>query len=1027
MDALERFQKLLTEVFQFESSDLDFGIYRILNHKRGQIEKFIWEGLKNKVEAAFARHKDERMTNIGQRFEEAKQKVLQALGPDAITATGELQETFRGTTVGKDFLAAQAQRQQANAIDEIKLQVFNDLYYFFSRYYQEGDFVPQYRYSIKGHKYAIPYDGEEVKLYWANSDQYYTKTGVLFRDYAFTLNQFRIVFRTVSAREELGSNKATKERFFVLDDEAPLEKVGDGTWIVRFQYRELAAEEVKQYDVEGGSTSSRQERINQQSCTNLIGQIADPLLKGQLAAEHKSERPVLLHQISRFTAKNTKDFFIHKNLKKFLSEQLDFFIKAEVLSIETLEKETFLDKHITRAKVVREIGEAIIDFLAQIEDFQKRLWEKKKFVLKTEYVITSDRVPEEFHQEILKNKDQKKEWNDLGMEAAAGKMTGASLKTLHLPVDTKHFTSEFKDHLLDMITEKADLDDLLDGLCIKSENWQALTLLTEKYREKIKCIHIDPPYNTQTSGFLYMNDYQHSSWLAMMENRISASIGLMLPGGSFLCHVDENEFERLQLLFERFPIPNAGTIVWDKTNPMNAGRGVALQHEYIVWRTALQSPIYLRNETVISMLKAAAEIVAKRGAASKEAQKEYAAWIDSNSELSGGEKAYRYLDEQGRVYQSVSLRAPEPRTDPKFHKPLIHPLTKKPCPVPPNGFSRTPEKLQDMVDAGNILFGTDETTQPRQKVLLTEESRRQIPSVIRDGRKGKADVSPLGLDFPYCHPVSLYEGLIGAAVQSSGGDRDIVLDYFGGSGTSGHAVINMNAEEGTKRMYVLVEMANYFDSVLLPRIKKVAFCENWKDGKPAEGNGVSHFLKYQVLEQYEDTLDNIELAPNQQAEFKLGDDYLLKYFLDYETRDNGTLLNIESLRNPFSYKLKVNLEEVGEPKETAVDIPETFNYLLGLKIKKTKTRMDGKRKYQFVLGEKGGKDIAVVWRDCDSDWQDKGLKQDKKFIVQELQPWAPAIVYVNGQSVLTPQLGERTVEIRPIEPEFKRLMEAPVW
>ena len=125
--------------------------------------------------------------------------------------------------------------------------------------------------------------------------------------------------------------------------------------------------------------------------------------------------------------------------------------------------------------------------------------------------------------------------------------------------------------------------------------------------------------------------------------------------------------------------------------------------------------------------------------------------------LTGGEKAYCYLDEQGRIYQSVSLRAPEPRTDPKFFQPLIHPITGKPCPVPPNGFSRTPETLRAMVERGEILFGPDETTQPRQKRFLTQDSQMQMRSVIQDAKRGKGDLEPLGLDFPYCHPVSLYE------------------------------------------------------------------------------------------------------------------------------------------------------------------------------------------------------------------------------------------------------------------------------
>ena len=203
MDSIQKFQDLLKKLFQFEASDLDFGIYRILNYKRNQIEKFIEEELKNKVETAFAKHKDERLTGINKRFEEAKDKVAQTLGKDAFNPTGELKETFKDTPLGREFLLVKAQKDEAETIDEIKLQVFNDLYNFFSRYYEEGDFVPHYRYSIKGHKYAIPYNGEEVKLYWANSEQYYTKTGLLFRDYTFKTGDYKVIFRIVSAKEEV--------------------------------------------------------------------------------------------------------------------------------------------------------------------------------------------------------------------------------------------------------------------------------------------------------------------------------------------------------------------------------------------------------------------------------------------------------------------------------------------------------------------------------------------------------------------------------------------------------------------------------------------------------------------------------------------------------------------------------------------------------------------------------------------------------------------------------------------------------
>jgi len=166
MESIQKFQDLLKRLFQFEASDLDFGIYRILNYKRERLKKFIQEDLKNKIESAFAKHKGERLTKINQRFEEAKQELLDTakkLGKEPLTHAGDLKDEFKDSDLGRKYQALKAQRDEAETIDEIKLQVFNDLYNFFSRFYEEGDFVPQYRYSIKGHKYAIPYIEPEFK------------------------------------------------------------------------------------------------------------------------------------------------------------------------------------------------------------------------------------------------------------------------------------------------------------------------------------------------------------------------------------------------------------------------------------------------------------------------------------------------------------------------------------------------------------------------------------------------------------------------------------------------------------------------------------------------------------------------------------------------------------------------------------------------------------------------------------------------------------------------------------------------
>ncbi len=918
MESIQKFQELLKRLFQFETSDLDFGIYRILNYKQEQIKRFIEEDLKNKVESAFTKHKDERLSNINQRFEEAKEKIVQSLGKDAFTPTGELKEQFKDTPLGRDFHSLKAQKDEAEAIDEIRLQVFNDLYNFFSRYYEEGDFVPHYRYSVKGHKYAIPYNGEEVKLYWANSEQYYTKTGLLFRDYTFKADRCKVIFRIVSAKEELASNKATKERFFILDDEEPL-TVEDKTLIVRFQYRELTEKEVKRYEVEGGSNVAKQEKINQKSYEEVLTRIKNITLKAILSTD-KQEKPLLLYHFNRFTAKNTKDYFIHKNLKKFLSEQLDYFIKAGVLDIETLEKERFLDKHITRARVIREIGEDIIDFLSQIEDFQKRLWEKKKFVLKTEYVITTDRVSEEFYEEIWTHEEQRKEWEELGFEIPK---TKEDLKNKKLPVDTIYFSDDLKERLLEKLTEKADLDDLLDGVLIKSENWQALNLLLRKYKEKVQTIYIDPPFNKeQDADYLYNVKYKDSTWISLLEDRLWLAKELLSDRGSIFVNSDDNGNMYVRLLMEQ---------IYGMEN--------------------------FRNEII---------------------------WC---YEKPGG-PTDRLKNNHSNVYFFG-----------KSKDSLLIPIF-------------VPRKGETELTKREGRWGTD------YEGKISPDWWIDIPSFATMMTAGERTKHSIGVDFLTQQPEKLLQKIIGMSSK----EGDLALDYFLGSGTTTAVAHKL------KRKWIGIEMGEHFWSVVLPRMKKVLAYDKSgiskeKDVKEKYNEKTAGgFFKYQILEQYEDTLDNIELTPNEQAQSLFKDVYLLKYFLDYETRESPYLLNIEHLKNPFSYKLKVNLEEVGEPEEIVVDIPETFNYLLGLKAKKIKVRRNG-RKYLFILGEKDGKEIAIVWREYDDKWNEEDFKKDKEFIIKELESWAPYIVYVNGQSVLTPKLGKHTVEVRYIEPEFKRLME----
>ena len=193
--------------------------------------------------------------------------------------------------------------------------------------------------------------------------------------------------------------------------------------------------------------------------------------------------------------------------------------------------------------------------------------------------------------------------------------------------------------------------------------------------------------------------------------------------------------------------------------------------------------------------------------------------------------------------------------------------------------------------------------------------------------------------------------LVSDCLRSASIEKDsLVLDYFAGSGTTGHAVVNLNREDGGRRKFILVEMGDYFDTVLLPRIKKVTFTPEWKDGKPkrpaksAEAERSPRIVKVVRLESYEDTLNNLETrrtekqqllldTPEAKGADGLREQYILRYMLDVETRGSQSLLNVQAFTDPTAYKLKVKRPGSDESREVDIDLLETFNWLIGLTVR----------------------------------------------------------------------------------------------
>jgi adenine-specific DNA-methyltransferase len=984
--------------FQFDSSELDFGIYRIMNYKRKEIESFIENDLIKKVEKEFEKYKMQNQQELLGKIEEKKKeikKLEEELG-EKILKNGEIEEKFKDRPFAKEYLELKKQTEDTDITESIQSQTYNDLYNFFSRYYEDGDFISTRRYSSKSYKYAIPYNGEEVKLHWANFDQYYIKTGEVFKDYVFTQKDWKFIFKTTLVEVETGNVKGER-RYFFLSPDKPVDIKGN-ICLIQFEYKPFTDKDLIEYPIKTKDGKPKKTGISQDDLNTLLkdrilDSISLPEPKKYLF-EKQNGKTILEKHLYKFTRKITSDFFIHKDLKGFLERELDYFIKTEVLDIDSLdtEKERYFDRHITRAKVVKNIGKKIIEFLGQIEDFQKMLWEKKKFILKTDYVTTIDRIPEEFHAEIINNKEQLKEWEELGFGEINKKENLVTKKDLFgnkykkLPVDTKYFKQDFKERLLEKLSEKDNLDDLIDGVLIKSENWQALNLLLEKYREKIKCIYIDPPYNTGSDEFLYKDKYQHSSWLSMIYDRFEFGKYLLAKDGVIFVNIDDNEVANLRELLENiFDKMNfVSNLIWEKKySPSNDSKWFSSNHDHIL--------VFAKDKEL---------------------------WhpnlLQRTSEM---DKRYKNYDNDPRGPWKPGGFSVKTYTK-EYDYPIKIPSRKIVYPPKGSCWQTTKEKYEEFLKDNRIWFGKKGDSKPQIKQFLSEVQQGTVSKSIwfynevgHNQISRKEIINIFGdylFDTP--KPVGLLERILRLSLKNS---NNIVLDFFAGSGTTAHAVMKLNKEDGGKRKYILIEIAKYFDTVVIPRLKKICYSFNWKDGKPQDNDGISQMIKYHYLEQYEDTLHNIDFSQEEKGQKILDllpeeekSEYLIKYMLKFETEGSPSLLSLKQFTNPFEYKLKIisgnNKEEI-----VNIDLVETFNYLIGLKINKYRYLTDKGRKYIFVLGERNYRKVAIVWRST----VDINLEKDKENIDKIINDFKPEEIYINGDSLVK--------NYKPIESEFK--------
>jgi adenine-specific DNA-methyltransferase len=1014
-DKLTKFKEVLREVFQMDQADLDFGIYRIMNQKRDEIEKFLDRDLLPQVKQLLEQNKSDDSKSVKDELDKAVENAKSiGVDPNAVPKVRDLQERY----------SAQA---DTSAMEN---EVFSHLANFFRRYYDNGDFISQRRY--KKDVYAIPYEGEEVKLYWANYDQYYIKTTEYFKHYSFKLiNGKKVNFVVLEATTEQNNNRAAnaKERRFYLADETPV-SVENDELNIHFHYD---LKDAKQKDL----NSSALEKVklsftNNQQLANFVG------IFDIRRTEKNPNRTLLEKHINDYTARNTFDYFIHKDLGGFLRRELDFYIKNEVLYIDDINEldEKQFHKQVSSIKVIKQVGHKVIAFLEQLENFQKKLWLKKKFVVETNYCITLDRVPRELWTEVIANSAQIEEWKklfaineiegDLERQAYTEALTERFLEqNQFLVLDTAFFSEEFKTKLLKSIN---GLDEQINGIMINGDNYQALSLLLNRYIGQVKCSYIDPPYNTNASEILYKNDLKHSSWLGLIENRLSLAKMLLCDNGITCITIDHVEFHQLRYLISQvFDENNILGLITIKNNPSGRStvKGVSIANEFAIIVANSENVkvgTLPRNETQLSQY-------------SEEDGEGNFQW--RSFLRSGGSNDFRHA--RPKLFYPLFvkdgiIRIPETEWDnihKEFHL-LEQPLEDEKVYYPISngveyswrlGLDTLKLRLNDL----RYRVSRNNTDILEIKFRLDEDG--VLPKTIWDDKLYNATSygttllrNIFGEAQIFSFPKSIH-AVVDSLRICNLGDQESALDYFAGSGTTGHAVINLNREDGGNRKYILVEMGEYFDTVTKPRIQKVVYSKDWRDGKPVSREGISHCFKYFRLESYEDTLNNLEVSRSQSQQQTLDinerfrEGYMLSYMLDVETEGSSSLLNIDKFDDPFNYYL--NITRNSETKATKVDLVETFNYLIGLVVE-TIDELDG---YRVVTGKNlAGEKIFIIWRNL-AQKSNEDLNAFFGRIRVNIHDSEFDRIYVNGDNFLeNMKLEEDKWKVVLLEEEFKKRM-----
>ncbi len=974
-DSRTRFVELLRDnILKLDlAAKLDFGIYRILNYRQQEIDDYLNKRLAPRIDAVLSRKAGDALAAAQTKRDDLLLLVKAKADEEEVTAgaflaDGTLNPAMTAFKVGRDYEQAEAEVRKLQAATVVgnseESNLYNTLYNFFTRYYADGDFMPQPRRSRTTH-YSVAYSGEDVHFHWRSRGSHYIKSSENLSAYAFRVGSLRVSFELRRADVEQNNVKGRTRYFFPLVKEVQTDAAA-GTLVIPFEFRPATAAEEKLYARKNGNgavseveTEETNGNGNSNGGVNGNGKIdQNKLLEAAVDEMQKRgkladlDRNLLLNNLRRFAQKQRSDYFVHPHLGAFLRGELDYYLKDVFFDLSGLTSAEQLARRYEQYTALRDIGHEIIGLLERIEQVQARLFEKRKFVLATDWLIPLRQIATEHHPRLLelaaqRQPDQPETQAEAWQRLFAVQVDASNIaQQPTLVVNSRYFPADFTALLL---AGYDDLDAATDGLLIHAENYAALQTLSAGMAGKVKVIYIDPPYNTGNDDFIYKDDFdRHSTWLTMMEERLLLARDLLTDDGVIFVSIDDNEQSRLKELMDLvFGVENfVGSIVWKKkTNGNNMGY-IPPVHEVILAyaRVAEQCKLY---DLALS--------------------EEYIARSYSNPDN----------DPRG-VWTTTDLSANH--VGPYF--PIKNPKTEVDY-YPPNGrywvFSK--EEVDRRVQDGRIIFGRRGVTAPVQKkfkneAVLSVRAESWWDSETFYNEVGTEEIKHLLEAKAFDNPKS--SKLIGQLLRISSVDRDSALDFFAGSGTTGHAVINLNREDGGQRRFVLVEQGRHFETVLLPRIQKVMYSPAWKDGQPQPGGMLPQpewversprLVKVLRLESYEQSLNALVTSPAEGQIALPPEPDLLRYLLPPDEEATlpaagrpsvrpTVLLNPAALERPFDYRLPG-----GEADGKPVDLVTSFNLLRGLHVRRQYAVQAGGRRYLLVDALEADAPVLVVWRD----------------------------------------------------------------